>query len=317
MSEYEILLATYNGSRYIIEQLESIACQTLLPVRILLSDDGSIDNTVALVEAWSIQHNIPIDFLQRDSGRLGSCKNFERLLSRSTAPYIMFSDQDDIWHPYKAERYIEEMHLVESRFTPDVPIIIHSDLQLIDHVGGHIHDSFFTYQGLTPHRNDTFSIAMQNIVTGCACMVNRSAIRYSLPFPSHTVLHDWWLALTASYFGHITYISFPYVSYRQHDHNVVGAQSIYQLFLQRIIGLLTLSIDIDSLIGPSLRQLYYFNMRFPYPNDSINISVKCLFSKNPYVRFLSAYSLGLSKSGLLRTISFYVLLLLWKPSLQT
>ena len=157
---------------------------------------------------------------------------------------------------------------------------------------------------------------MQNIVTGCACMVNRSAICYSLPFSPHAILHDWWLALITSHFGHIVYIPFPYVSYRQHNSNVVGAPGIYQLYAQRMRGLISSSIDIDSLIGPSLRQLYNFNVRYPNSNESINSRIKCLFSLNPFKRLYSALSLGLSKNGPLRTILFYVLFISWKPSHQ-
>ena len=94
--DYEVLLATHNGVKYLEEQLDSIASQTIPPRRIIISDDCSSDNTIDLLRSWSLRSDIDVQFLIPDEIQLGSCFNFEKLMLASTASYVMLSDQDDL-----------------------------------------------------------------------------------------------------------------------------------------------------------------------------------------------------------------------------
>ena len=101
--EYDVVLATYNGENYIDEQLYSIVNQSIPPSKIIISDDSSRDKSLSICNYWSTQSLIPFLILPQPSCRLGSCRNFERLLTFSSSNYVMLADQDDIWDLNKAE----------------------------------------------------------------------------------------------------------------------------------------------------------------------------------------------------------------------
>ena len=95
VSQYDVI-ATCNGSDHILDQLVSIASQSVLPARVIVGDDISCDNTLDIVNNWSLETRIPTLFFSSETVRLGPCKNFEKLLSLSCSPYVMLSDQDDL-----------------------------------------------------------------------------------------------------------------------------------------------------------------------------------------------------------------------------
>ena len=218
-------MATCDGERFLDQQITSIVRQTILPQRLLIADDCSLDQSLSCLRNWQHKSVVPIEFVKtEESKRLGSCRNFERLLIESDAPYVMLSDQDDVWDLDKAERLLRQMELLEQRLGPDRPLLVHADQRLIDAEGLPIHESFHRCQGLEPERDGLFEIGLQNVVTGCASLVNRAAVEQSLPFPADVVLHDWWLALVVAQAGGLTYLPQQCSSYRQHQANVVGAR---------------------------------------------------------------------------------------------
>ena len=192
---YDILLATYNGCEYLESMLDSILAQTIPPRRVLVSDDGSSDSTISILHSWIKDSALEVEILPQLSTRLGSTRNFERLLVHSDAKYVLLADQDDIWHPLKAERMLNFMSQIELASQRSQPLLIYTDLSLIDSFSKVFCNSFFRYQRLNPYKSDWLSIGIQNVVTGCACMVNRDAIMAALPFPEEAIMHDWWLAL--------------------------------------------------------------------------------------------------------------------------
>ena len=107
--DYEVIMATWNGRKYLIEQLNSIASQSVPPKRIIVSDDGSSDNTIELNQ-WRTSNNWPLIIYTNTNKNLGSCKNFEKLLFLSSAS-IMLSDQDDLWTC--SQNYITAMFRLE------------------------------------------------------------------------------------------------------------------------------------------------------------------------------------------------------------
>ena len=113
VAEYEVVLATYNGEKYLEEQLDSIACQTIPPKRIIVSDDCSTDGTISLIKNWSLKSKIPLILLFSENENIGCVRNFEKLLAASTSDYVMLADQDDIWDLDKSERLLAVMHEIE------------------------------------------------------------------------------------------------------------------------------------------------------------------------------------------------------------
>ena len=311
--DYEVIMATWNGRKYLIEQLNSIASQSVPPKRIIVSDDGSSDNTIELLNQWQTSNNLPLIIYTNTNENLGSCKNFEKLLFLSSASYVMLSDQDDLWDPCKAENYITAMLRLEKKYSQNVPLLVHSDLRVVNDDASLISNSFFSYERLNSNRNDWISIGLQNIVTGCACLVNRACVEKSLPFADETILHDWWLALVAARFGQICFLPKSYISYRQHQNNLVGATGFKRRLISRFFDVFSDSF-IEHSVGLSLRQLYSFQQMYLLEDLSLSAKFKALFSKRMTTRLRSAYSLRMSKHGSLRTIVFYILLMQWHPT---
>jgi len=222
--EVEILIATYNGEQYLIPQLDSILSQTYQDFRILIRDDGSTDSTLSIIQDYQNQHPEKIQLIRHDGSAPGLIQNFSKLIESSSAPYLMLSDQDDFWLPQKIEIMLNHLKHLEATTSPDTPILVHSDLIVVDSELNEIAKSFWRYIGINPERDSFPNLLVQNVVTGCASMFNRSLANLSIPIPPQAMMHDWWLALVASSLGALGKVETPTVLYRQHGANTLGAQ---------------------------------------------------------------------------------------------
>lgn len=219
----EILLAAYNGEHYLNDQLDSIVKQTYPEWKLIIRDDGSSDQSIDIIERYAQKYPHKITFLKDGDSNLGVTRNFERLMEYSTAPYIMFCDQDDIWMSDKIEKSLLKIQAMEERYGSSAPLLIYTDLAVCDEYGNNIADSFWKYQGADPLIPLNHAQALvQNNATGNTMIFNHSLIEHALPFPSDALMHDWWVALTALYLGKIDYINVQTILYRQHDQNVSG-----------------------------------------------------------------------------------------------
>ena len=312
---YEVVMATCNGESFLDQQIASILRQTELPNRLLVADDLSSDRTLESLRRWQQNSSVPIELLPTAGlERLGSCRNFERLLQASAAPYVMLADQDDLWDFNKAERLLHQITLLEQRWGSERPLLVHADLRMIDAEGRALSPSFHRFQGLKPERHGLLEIGLQNVVTGCASMMNRACVLQALPFPKQAVLHDWWLALVAAQAGGLAYLREPCMSYRQHRTNVVGAVGWRRQLLRRIRQVLVPNCQAFAvvLISPGLLQLQACLSRYG-PAD-LAVRWQLIWSHSPWVRLSTALGLGLRKHGLWRTAGFYVALLCYRPS---
>ena len=221
----EVLMATYNGEKYLSEQLESILHQTHQNLSILIRDDGSTDTTLKIIDQYKNQYPDKIILLPNtDDKASGPIQNFSKLLSRSTAPYVLLSDQDDVWLPEKISVLLGAIRDLEQEFSPNLPILVHSDLLVVDERLETINQSLWNYIGVNPNRDSFANLLVQNIVTGCAAVINRSLVDLCGPIPQKAMMHDWWLALIASSMGKIRKIDIPTILYRQHGANTLGAK---------------------------------------------------------------------------------------------
>jgi glycosyltransferase involved in cell wall biosynthesis len=228
----EILLATYNGEKYLSQQINSILSQTYQQWKLLIHDDGSTDKTVEIIKNFEYKYPNKIVYVN-DKLETGSARdNFAYLLSLSKAKYIMFCDQDDVWEDDKIEVTIFEM-LKNERANRNKPILIHSDLCIVDENLQYIHPSMWDYQRTNPKWSQNLNISLvQNSITGCTIMINDIAKNISLPIPKYAIMHDWWiLASVLKNNGVVSYIEQPLIKYRQHSSNEVGAKrfSIFNL----------------------------------------------------------------------------------------
>jgi glycosyltransferase involved in cell wall biosynthesis len=221
----DILLATYNGEKYLDEQIQSLINQNFQEWRLLIHDDNSNDKTTKIIRSYAERYPERIQFLD-DTKSFGSASaNFAYLLSRSKADYIMFCDQDDVWLPNKVEKSFSKMKKLEDLYTSK-PLMVFSDLQVVDEEMNVLENSMWKSERLNPELvNDVYSILALNVVTGCTMMINNKAKQLVSPMPNHDILHDHWIAVNISKYGHSSYINEPLIKYRQHSSNVMGARS--------------------------------------------------------------------------------------------
>ena len=223
----DILMATYNGERFVADQLLSLLQQEYPHIHIYLRDDGSTDNTLSILEDFVAKHPENITLIQDGRKNLGATQNFAALMEHSTASYICFSDQDDIWMKDKVQWMMGIMEKTEKKH-PGVPVYVFSDLTVADADMNITHRSLNQKDGLSPRRTATHQLLMQNVPYGCATMINRELLLKSLPVPSEALLHDHWIALVASLFGKIAYLDEPLVLHRIHDNNASRAGSVHR-----------------------------------------------------------------------------------------
>lgn len=216
-----ILLATYNGERYLVDQIESILAQSYTEWELFLHDDGSKDRTVQIIEDYASRYPDRIHLLEGEPTG-GAKNNFFYLMNQIDAPYLMFCDQDDVWKENKISLTLKKMQEIEEE---GVPCLVHSDLTVVDEGLSVISESMFAFQNLRADR-DTFSnLLVQNIVTGCTMMINASLAKLSrIEEVKGIIMHDWWLALVVSKFGKIGFVEEGTIFYRQHGGNTVGAK---------------------------------------------------------------------------------------------
>jgi glycosyltransferase involved in cell wall biosynthesis len=221
-----IIIATYNGGRYLAEQIKSIVEQSYKDWHLLIRDDGSSDNTLSVINEYTRQYPDKIKLLTDNDGNIGASQNFLRLLSYADTEYVMFCDQDDKWLPDKIKITLDKIKVTEEKHGISNPLLIHTDLKVADENLNVISDSFWKYQQLNPEKGKTLNrLLMQNVITGCTVMINRALREKIKSFPQQTLMYDWWIALVASAFGNIDYISQATMLYRQHRENIVGAKA--------------------------------------------------------------------------------------------
>lgn len=229
-----IILCSCNGERYIAAQIESILGQTEPGIRLLISDDCSSDHTAEIAARYAERFPARVSLVRRSASSGGAARHFMTVLKDaeklraddgSGADYVMFADQDDVWHPDKAEKTLRVMRRAEKRRGADTALLVHCDMRITDAAGRVKADSYVRYQQMSPSRRQLNQLLVQNNVTGGAMMMNRALVELLRrhPVPERAVMHDHWIALTAAAFGEIVFLDEPLYDYRQHGGNVLGA----------------------------------------------------------------------------------------------
>lgn len=249
-----ILMATYNGERYLAEQIDSLLVQDCQDWHLYVHDDGSKDGTVSVIKDYIKKHPEKITLLDYPP-QGGPCRNFLSMLERVEAPYYMFCDQDDVWLPEKISQSLEAMTHEESA-TSHKGVVIFTDLNIVDEHLNVTFNSMWEYSGLYPQYIQTFSDAGGHTVlaTGCTMLFNQQAKEACLRFDSNrAVMHDIWLCLcTLSQGGILHGINQPLVLYRQHGNNCLGSGTTDVSSINLMYRLLNIRRIIRS------NQRYYF-----------------------------------------------------------
>ena len=219
-----ILMSTYNGARYLAQQLDSLLAQTYAEWKLTVRDDGSTDDTLRILQEYA-KADKRINVLT-EGENIGACCSFERLLTQcDDAAYYAFCDQDDVWRSDKLALSLDAMQQAEAAH-PGKPIVVHTDLQVVDENMTEIAPSFWRYSNIQADLLDAHIryLAICNSVTGCAMLFNKAARDCSLPMSADAYMHDAWLALMTAYHGgFVLPVHQTPVAYRQHGDNVLGA----------------------------------------------------------------------------------------------
>ena len=222
----DILLATYNGEKYLREWLQSLSKQTYSDWRLLVHDDGSTDHSMHILREETAGWPQEVKILPPEPKPLGAIRSFEKLLKASDSDYCAFADQDDVWLPEKLALCIEAMQKEEAIHERKTPIVVHTDMRVVDSELNKIDGSFWQYSNLRPAllESDVHYLAVANCLTGCTMLLNNAAREVALPIGENAYMHDAWTGLQVMlHGGEIVAIDTPTLLYRQHEGNTLGA----------------------------------------------------------------------------------------------
>ncbi len=303
MDNVSIVMTTYNGEKYLEQQIVSILSSTYQDFELYIVDDGSQDNTMEILNRYKEKYPDKIH-LSRNETNLGVTLNFLNAVSKTTSEYIMLCDQDDVWKVDKIAKTLKRVKQMEVQFAKELPIAVFTDAYVVDENLNIIYESFFRSGRLDPRLTDLSHLLMENKLIGCTVMINQAVRRIlrSCPLPKRARLHDGWLGLIAASVGKIGFIKEPTLFYRQHGANVVGNRGFLSYVFNRI-----------SNIGKQKRALSELYLQaeefaFLYHNfiDGRKLEIITRFSKlgkkNFFNRRVTLIRYGYLKSGIIRNI---------------
>lgn len=214
-----IVMSTYNGERYLAEQIKSIQNQTFKDWTLLIRDDGSTDETRAIIRAFAKEDSRIRLINDGQDENYGVIKSFYHLVKFAEADYYFFSDQDDVWLPEKLAITLTKAHEVGY----DGPMLVYTDVTVVNQNLKMLQKSMIKAQ--SHHANtELVQELTENTVTGGTMMINKALADYWQTY-DNLIMHDWYLALLAAAFGKLVYIDQPTQLYRQHQANVLGART--------------------------------------------------------------------------------------------
>lgn len=217
-----ILLSTYNGEKYLRQQLDSLFCQTFSDFVLYVRDDGSSDTTIDILFEYERKFTNIVVFKDTEK-RKGACMSFMWLLEKVEAEYYMFCDQDDVWFPSKIQLTLDVVKSEECR-SQNLPILVHTDLVVTNSTLNIISKSLWENDNTNPLKITRKYLRLVNYITGCTMLFNRKARDLAIMDTKHILMHDYWIGICVdSSKGIIISLPIPSIYYRQHDHNTIGA----------------------------------------------------------------------------------------------
>lgn len=210
---YDVILATYNGEKYVSEQIESILSQTIPPKHIYIRDDASTDSTLEVLNAYNYRDDITII---AGIDNVGYIKNFEALISYAKSDVVFFSDQDDVWLPNKAALILDVFEVHQNAKTVFSNAFVSN--QLLDNVG-----DLWGLFGFSKEQNGLHRLLENNYVTGATMAVRRNFLNKNTPFPVN-IPHDYYIAFISAINDGLYACDIKTMKYRQHSGNVIGIE---------------------------------------------------------------------------------------------
>ena len=290
--QIDILLATYNGEKYLKCQLDSILNQTHKNIRILINDDCSTDGTKGILEEYEKKDKrIIVNYNEKN---LGYIKNFENLLKRVENKFFMLSDQDDFWMENKVEISLEKL-------LKDNADLVFTDLEVVDENLNQITPSLVKFMKMNKNiqkHKDYKLVFLRNCVTGCTIISKKELIDKYIPIPEEKpMVHDWWMALIISQIGKLSFLDKPTIKYRQHGKNELGIYGMknyiqdFDEYRKKYIDLKLAQFDIYIKNQKSFENKELIKLSESAVNYLNNIKNKRYFNFKYYKIFLDLYNM--------------------------
>lgn len=321
MDQVNIIMAAYNGEKFIGEQIDSILKNDYENLVLWIFDDGSTDGTSIIINKFTEQYPDKIKYY-KNKDNLGVTKNFlqglnyaaqncihlnnqEQILNTvqmQTEHYFMFCDQDDVWLPEKIKKTLKHMKKVEKKHGKDSAAAVFTDAIIVDENLQELFPSFYQRSKLDIKKLDLPHLMMENKLIGCTVMINSALQKKLSVIPERARYHDWWVGLAASAFGHISFLPEPTLNYRQHSKNVVGNQS----FSSYVQGRLKALPKQKEVLFQTMKQAEEFYDI--YKNDLKNTqkmqvyAMSKLTNNNWLKRRILLFRYGFLKTGIVRNI---------------
>lgn len=222
MSKVAVLLATYNGEKYVADQLDSLFNQTFKNFTCYIHDDGSTDRTVQICEEYEAKYPEIFTMLRYESTG-GAKNNFLSLMKHVDADKYLFCDQDDVWLPDRIEKMMKAVQNLEGDY------LAFSDLKIVDEKLNILSDSFYSANHVAPENIDYKNALIKGFIPGCTMMANKNLVEKALRFQNADAIkmHDWWLVLIALMTeSRLIYVKESLGLYRQHSANTIGAKNL-------------------------------------------------------------------------------------------
>ena len=226
-AKFSVAMCTYNGARFVAEQLDSIAAQTRTPDEMVVCDDRSTDATLECVREFARDAPFPVRLFENETN-VGSTKNFERAIELCEGDFIAVTDQDDVWLPEKLKR-------LEQTFANGSTGLAFTDGDVVDEnlrpLGQRVWQTirFGEEEQRSFREGRAFAVLLDhNVVTGAAMALKAEFKKLILPFPDDLthdgipVLHDWWAALLIAATSEVSFVPESLFKYRQHSSQQMG-----------------------------------------------------------------------------------------------
>jgi len=299
------MMATYNGEKYLHQQIDSLLNQTIQDFTIHITDDVSTDSTWDILQEYAKRHPRNIKIYQRTKNSGGAKYNFLSMMVNTRNDYLMLCDQDDVWLPNKIEISLNKVKELEQQH-PNTPILVRTDMRVVNQNLQEISPSYKQSMNSNFNRTAFNQILIQNTFAGCTAIYNRALAEMLFCEPVYCIMHDWWLELVASAFGELGHVDEPTVLYRQHDSNEIGAKDVRKLsyMFNRLIhnSEVKEAIRITYDQGESFMKIYENQMT---EGQKVVLRQYCAIPQMSKIsRWQTICKLGSFKNGLSRNIAY-------------
>ncbi len=304
MSLVQIVLATYNGERFIRQQMDSILNNSFDDFKIEVCDDGSTDQTREIIGEYEKKFPDKVH-LHCNKKNLGYTENFLQGIKRTTAPYVMLSDQDDIWMEDKISITLAHMKKTEEK---GKPVMVFSDAVLYNSETEEPMGSFQKNSHFDTSKVDISHLLIENKCTGCTLMVNGNIRPYLEEIPEEARVHDWWMALICAAMGKISFLDKETLYYRQHSRNMIGGTGFGSYFANRLRSLREQRVRLRETFRQGKAFYTIFEEQFSPGIKEMCRNFAALPEMGFFRRRYMCIKNGYLKSGLIRNLALLLLL---------